>query len=125
MDKVRFGILGTAKIARTKVVPGTQRAPNCEVVAVASREASRARRVAAGLGVPRSHGSYQALVDDPGVDAVYIPLPNDLHAEWAIRAAAAGKHVLCEKPLAMSAKQAREMAAAADAAGIVLAEAFM
>ncbi len=125
MDKVRFGILGTAKIARTKVVPGTQRAPNCEVVAVASREASRARRVAADLGVPRSHGSYQALVDDPGVDAVYIPLPNDLHAEWAIRAAAAGKHVLCEKPLAMSSKQAREMAAAADAAGIVLAEAFM
>jgi predicted dehydrogenase len=122
---LRWGILSTADIARTKVIPGLRRAARCEVVAIASREGGRARQVAAELGIPTAHDSYEALLADPDVDAVYIPLPNHLHAEWTIAAARAGKHVLCEKPLAMTAADAERMAAAADEAGVVLMEAFM
>jgi hypothetical protein len=89
MDALRWGILSTADIARTKVVPGMRKARRCDIVAIASREAERAERVAVELGIPRAHASYEALLADPQVDAVYIPLPNHLHAEWSIAAARA------------------------------------
>ncbi|HUG48369.1 MAG TPA: Gfo/Idh/MocA family oxidoreductase [Candidatus Limnocylindria bacterium] len=125
MSDLRWGILSTADIARTKVVPGIRRAARCRITAVASRDEARARQVASALEIPRAHGSYEALLADPEVDAVYIPLPNHLHAEWTIAAARAGKHVLCEKPLAMTAADAGRMVAACDEAGVRLMEAFM
>jgi predicted dehydrogenase len=124
-DTVRWGVLSTARIATGKVIPGFRRARRAEVVAIASRDPGTARAVAVGLGIPRGHGSYEALLADPEVDAVYIPLPNHLHAEWAIAALRAGKHVLCEKPLALGAADVERMAAEADAAGRLLVEAFM
>ena len=125
MDKVRWGVLSTARIATEKVIPGIRRSATGEVVAIASRDVGRARAAADELGIPRSHGSYEALLADPAVDAVYVPLPNHLHAEWSIRALEAGKHVLCEKPLALSAADAGRMADAATASGRLLMEAFM
>ncbi len=125
MSELRWGILSSANIARTAVIPGIMVAARCRVVAIASREAGRARSVAAELGIPRAHDSYEALLADPAVDAVYIPLPNHLHAEWAIAAARAGKHVLCEKPLALTAADAERMIAVAEGAGVLLMEAFM
>ena len=95
---LRWGILSTADIARRKVIPGLRRAARSEVVAIGSRSLAVASRVAEELRIPRAHGSYEALLADPDVDAVYVPLPNHLHATWAIAAARAGKHVLCEKP---------------------------
>lgn len=125
MRRLRWGILSTAAIARTKVIPGIQAAEHCEVVAIASRDAMRATRVATELGIPTAHGSYDELLADPDVDAVYIPLPNHLHATWTIAAAEAGKHVMCEKPLATTAPDAERMLAAAERAGVHLMEAFM
>jgi predicted dehydrogenase len=125
MSTLRWGILSTADIAPTKVVPGLRRAARCSIVAIASRDQGRAADVAAELGIPRAHGSYEALLADPEVDAVYIPLPNHLHARWTIAAARAGKHVLCEKPLALTAADAERMAAACRAEGVYLMEAFM
>lgn len=125
MDRLRWGVLSTADIARTKVIPGMRRARHVDVVAIASRDEGTAARVAADLGIPRAHGTYEALLADPDIDAVYIPLPNHLHAEWAIAAARAGKHVLCEKPLAMTAADAERMGRAAADAGVHLMEAFM
>ncbi|MPZ70998.1 MAG: gfo/Idh/MocA family oxidoreductase [Actinobacteria bacterium] len=122
---LRWGILSTAAIGRSSVIPGTQAADRCEVVAVGSRDADAATAFASELGLPRSHGSYEALLADPEVDAVYIPLPNHLHAEWTIAAARAGKHVLCEKPIAMTAAEARSMVEVCDAEGVLLMEAFM
>ena len=122
---LRWGILSTAKIATGKVIPGILKADRCEIVAIASRDAELARDAAANFGIPNAHGSYEALLLDPDVDAVYIPLPNHLHAEWTIAAVGAGKHVLCEKPLAMTAADAERMIEAADAAGVHLMEAFM
>ncbi|HEY2916125.1 MAG TPA: Gfo/Idh/MocA family oxidoreductase [Candidatus Limnocylindrales bacterium] len=123
--RLRWGILSTADIARRKVIPGMRRGRRSEVVAIASRDEPTARRVAAELGIPRAHGSYEALLADPAVEAVYIPLPNHLHAEWTIAAAAAGKHVLCEKPVALTAVEAERMIAACERAGVLLMEAFM
>ena len=123
--RLRWGILSTATIARTKVIPGIAKAEHCEVVAIASRDIELAERVAAELSIPTAHGSYEALLADPGIDAVYIPLPNHLHATWAIAAAEAGKHVLCEKPLATTARDAERMIEAAERAGVKLMEAFM
>ena len=125
MTKVRWGVISTAKIGMTKVTPGIQQAGNSEVVALASRNAMQADAAAKQLGIPGAYGSYEELLAAPEIDAVYIPLPNDLHAEWTIKAAEAGKHVLCEKPLAISAAQAREMANACAKSGVKLAEAFM
>jgi predicted dehydrogenase len=122
---LRWGILSTADIARSKVIPAIQRADRCEVVAIASRDAARAAAVASELGIPRSHESYEALLADPGVDAVYIPLPNHLHATWTEAAARAGKHVLCEKPLALTAVDAEQMVEVCAAEGVQLMEAFM
>ena len=122
--RLRWGILSTATIARTKVIPGIARAEHCEVVAIASRDIALAERVAAELSIPTAHGSYEALLADPSIDAVYIPLPNHLHATWAIAAAEAGKHVLCEKPLATTARDAERMIEAAERAGVQLMEAI-
>jgi predicted dehydrogenase len=125
MTALRWGILSTADIARRKVVPGMRKAARCEITAIASRDEATVRRVAAELEIPRAHASYEALLADPEVDAVYIPLPNHLHAEWTIAAVQAGKHVLCEKPLAMTAADAERMVGAAEVAGVQLMEAFM
>jgi predicted dehydrogenase len=125
MTRLRWGILGTARIAARRVIPAIMRSQTGTVVAVGSRDAERARQLAAQFGIPRAHGSYEALLADPEVDAVYIPLPNSLHGPWTIRAAEAGKHVLCEKPLALDASSAREMVASCARAGVLLQEAFM
>jgi len=108
-----------------KVTPAIQRASNSFVAAIASRNAASATDAASELGIPTAYDSYEALLADETIDAVYIPLPNDLHAEWTIRAAEAGKHILCEKPLAMSSAQAQEMVDACADAGVLLQEAFM
>jgi predicted dehydrogenase len=120
---LRLGILSTAKIARL-FVSGVSPSSSVTVMAVASRDAAKAERFAAELGIPRHYGSYEALLADPDIDAVYNPLPNSLHAEWSIRAAAAGKHVLCEKPLAMTAAEGRSMFAAAERYGVYLVEGY-
>ena len=125
MTPFRWGVLSTADIALEKVIPGMRRARETEVLAIASRDGVRARDAAARHGIPRAFGSYQALLDDPDVDAVYIPLPNHLHLEWTIAAARAGKPVLCEKPLALTADDARQMIRACREAGVPLMEAFM
>jgi predicted dehydrogenase len=125
LSRLRWGILSTANIARTKVVPGMLKAERCEVVAVGSRDEGAAGRFAEELGLQRAHGSYEALLADPDLDAVYIPLPNHLHLEWTVAAARAGKHVLCEKPLARTAADAERMVEACDRAGVRLMEAFM
>jgi predicted dehydrogenase len=124
-EAVRWGVLGCADIAVKKVIPAMQGSRMSRVEAIASRSEDKARSTAAVLGIPRWHASYEALLDDPAIEAVYIPLPNHLHAEWTIAAAEAGKHVLCEKPLAMSSGQAGEMIEACDRAGVKLMEAFM
>jgi len=123
--ELHWGILSTADIGRRKVIPAMQKARRCRVVAIGSRDIAAARDVAAEQGIPRAYGSYGALLADPDVDAVYIPLPNHLHLEWTLAAARAGKHVLCEKPLALSSADAREMVAACERAGVRLMEAFM
>ncbi|MEP7082267.1 MAG: Gfo/Idh/MocA family oxidoreductase [Chloroflexota bacterium] len=125
MRRLRWGVLSTATIGLRKVIPAIQRAERCEVVAIASRDGDRASRAAAELAIPTAHGSYEALLADPDVDAVYVPLPNHLHAAWTIAAAEAGKHVLCEKPLALTAHDAERMIDAAERAGVHLMEAFM
>jgi predicted dehydrogenase len=125
MMKVRWGVLGTAKIATVKVVPAMQRGSLCEVTAIASRDLGRARAAAAPLGIAKTYGSYEALLADPDVDAVYNPLPNHLHVPWSIRAAEAGKHVLCEKPIGLSVAEARELMAVRDRTGVRIGEAFM
>jgi len=124
-DKVRWGILSTANIGRRAVTPALQAARNCEVAALASRDAARARAYAEELRIPRHHGSYAELLADPAVDAIYNPLPNSLHEEWTVLALEAGKHVLCEKPLGMSAQECLTMHDAAQQQGRVLMEAFM
>ncbi|MEQ9401417.1 MAG: Gfo/Idh/MocA family oxidoreductase [Longimicrobiales bacterium] len=124
-DRVRWGVLSTANIGRWAVNPAIQASSNGVLLAVASRTADRARAFAEQHGIARHYGSYEALLDDPDVDAVYIPLPNSLHRDWAVRAAEAGKHVLCEKPLALTAAECGEMSAAAEEAGVLLMEAFM
>ncbi|MBN1138215.1 MAG: Gfo/Idh/MocA family oxidoreductase [Anaerolineae bacterium] len=121
---LRWGLLSTARINR-RLIPAMRQARRTELVAVASRSQAAAGAYAAEWRIPRALGSYQALLDDPGIDAVYISLPNSLHAEWAVRAARAGKHVLCEKPLALSVADCDRIQAAADAAGVVVAEAIM
>jgi len=124
-DLLRWGVLSTAKIGIEKVIPATVAAARCEVVAIASRDLGRAESAASGLGIARAFGSYEDLLADPDVDAVYNPLPNHLHTEWTIAAARAGKHVLCEKPLATNAAEAERMIQVCEAEGVLLMEAFM
>ncbi len=123
--KLRWGVLGVAKIAVDKVIPAMRGAVNGEVVAIASRDGERAKRAAQALGIPRAYGSYEALLDDASVDAVYNPLPNHLHVPWSIRALERGKHVLVEKPVALSAAEARTLLVARDHHGRKVEEAFM
>jgi predicted dehydrogenase len=124
-QKIRWGVLGWARIARQNVIPAIQRSRNGVLQAVASRSATKLAECRTQLNPPGLHGSYEDLVRDPSVDAIYNPLPNSLHKEWTIKAAEHGKHVLCEKPVALNAVEAREMIAACRANGVVLMEAFM
>ncbi|MEH7383256.1 Gfo/Idh/MocA family oxidoreductase [Bacillus sp. JJ1533] len=124
MTKVRFGVLSTAKIARNTLIPAMERAHNAEVVAVAS-ESGKAKDFADELGIPKYYDSYTDLLKDPEIDAVYIPLPNQLHKQWAIEAAKHGKHVLCEKPAALVSQDVEEMAAAFKENNVIFMEAFM
>jgi predicted dehydrogenase len=124
-QKVRWGVLGVAKIALEKVVPAMQRSRSAEVIAIASRDLDKARSAAASLSIPRAYGSYEALLADADVEAIYNPLPNHLHVLWSIRAAEAGKHVLCEKPIALTAAEARTLLSARDRADVMVQEAFM
>jgi predicted dehydrogenase len=123
-EPVRWGIVSTADINRL-VIPPAQASPKVDLVAVASRTQERADEYAAKWGIPRAHGSYEALLADPEIEAVYISLPNTMHCEWSIKAAQAGKHVLCEKPMASKPDEVDEAFDAADAAGTLLMEAFM
>ncbi|GAB0118538.1 Gfo/Idh/MocA family protein [Acidisoma sp. 7E03] len=101
---VNWGVLSTAKIAREKVIPAMQKGESSRVLGLASRDEDTAQRAAAELGIPRAYGSYEALLADPDIEAVYNPLPNHLHVPWSIKALEAGKHVLCEKPIALDTK---------------------
>jgi predicted dehydrogenase len=122
---LRFGILSTAKIGRDAVVPAIQDAENCVVSAIASRDLSRARAMADRFSVPHAFGSYEEMLASDVIDAVYIPLPTSQHVEWSLKAAAAGKHVLCEKPIALKADEIDQLIAARDRHGVLIAEAFM
>jgi predicted dehydrogenase len=125
MAKVKWGVLGVAKIATEKVIPAMQLGKDSEIFAIASREGARAAEAAKRLGIAKSFGSYEALLADPEIEAIYNPLPNELHVPWTEKALAAGKHVLCEKPIALDAAEAERLIAARDASGKLLAEAFM
>jgi predicted dehydrogenase len=121
---VRWGILGAAWIAKERVIPALQAAKNTEVVAIASRNKKKSNALAEHFHIPRAYESYEELLNDPEIDAVYIPLPNHLHAEWTIRAAEAGKHVLCEKPAGLNVKEVEEMVTACRNNQVVFMEAF-
>ena len=123
MQPVRWGIISTAKIGRVKVVPGMMKSPLCDVIAVASRDEASAREMADELGIQKAYGSYEALLADPDIEAVYNPLPNHLHVPMTLAAAAAGKHVLCEKPIAITTVEAEQLREAASQ--VKIAEAFM
>lgn len=123
MEPVRWGVLSTARIGRTKVVPGMMKSPLRNVVAVASRDEASARRMADELGIQKAYGSYEALLADPEIEAIYNPLPNHLHVPMTLAAAGAGKHVLCEKPIAITAAEAEGLREASSR--VLIAEAFM
>jgi len=123
--KVNWGILGCAGIAEKAFIPAVRESRNGVLAGIAARDESRAKEWASRFGFLKAHRTYQELIEDPAVDAVYNPLPNDLHAEWSIRAMRAGKHVLCEKPMAMNAGEVRRMIEAAEAGGVLLMEGFM
>jgi predicted dehydrogenase len=123
--KLRWGVLGVAAIAVKKVIPGMQKSELCDVAAIASRNLDRAKRAADDLKIPQSYGSYEELLADPDIDVIYNPLPNHLHVPWSIRAAEAGKHVLCEKPISLSVAEAKKLLAARDRTGVKIGEAFM
>jgi predicted dehydrogenase len=123
--KVRWGVLGASNIAVKKVIPAMQQGNWSEVTAIASRDLGRAKEVAHKLGITKSYGSYEELLADPDIEAVYNPLPNQLHVSWSIRAAEAGKHVLCEKPLSLTVVEAKKLLAVRDRTGVKVGEAFM
>ena len=125
MNKVRWGVLGVAKIATAKVIPAMQRGQWSTVAAIGSRHLAKAQESARILGIPKAYGSYDELLADPDIDAIYNPLPNHLHVPWSIRAAEHGKHVLCEKPVALSAAEARTLLEVRDRTGVKIQEAFM
>jgi predicted dehydrogenase len=124
-DKLRWGVLSTADIGLKKVIPGMMRGDVTTVAAIASRDLARARQAAAALGIPTAYGSYEKLLADPEIDAIYNPLPNQLHVPWTIKAAEAGKHVLCEKPLSLTVAEAQTLLAVRARTGVKIGEAFM
>src|SRR4051794_40484262 len=124
MSSLRIGILGAARIAPMAVVRPAKKVPEVTIAAVAARDPKRAATFAKRHGIDKTHTSYAELIADPDIDAIYNPLPNGLHAEWTLRALAAGKHVLCEKPFASNEAEARTVADAAAASGLVVMEAF-
>jgi D-xylose 1-dehydrogenase (NADP+, D-xylono-1,5-lactone-forming) len=124
-DKVRWGVISTANIGKQRVIPAIMQSHNGEVIAVASRNQATARAFADELGIRTAYGSYEELIADPDVDAIYNPLPNSMHAEWSIKCAEAGKPTLCEKPLASNAAQAQQMVDAFAERDVLFAEAFM
>jgi predicted dehydrogenase len=123
--KVKWGVLGVASIAVRKVIPGMQAGEWSEIAAIASRDLAKGRAAAQKLGIAKVYGSYEELLADADIEAVYIPLPNHLHVPWSIKAAEAGKHVLCEKPLSLSVSEAKTLLPVRDRAGVKIGEAFM
>jgi predicted dehydrogenase len=123
--KIRWGILGAANIAVQKVIPAMLKGNYCEITAIASRNVEKARQAADDLKIAKFYGSYNELLADDEIDAIYNPLPNNLHVEWTIKAATAGKHVLCEKPIALTAKEAEKLIETRDRTGVKIQEAFM
>lgn len=125
-DKIRWGILSTARIGTLQVIPAMQQGQFCDVTAIASRNLDRAKQVAAELGIPHTYGSYEELLADPEIDAIYNPLPNHMHVPWSIKAIEAGKHVLCEKPIGLSAVEGQQLLDCATAhPELKVMEAFM
>jgi predicted dehydrogenase len=124
-NKVKWGVLGVARIATTKVIPAMQAGEWTEIAAIASRDLAKASEAAQKLGIPKAYGSYEELIADPKIEAIYNPLPNHLHVPWSIRAAEAGKHVLCEKPIALDAPECRTLIEAQHRTGVKIGEAFM
>jgi predicted dehydrogenase len=124
-NKVRWGVLSTAAIGVKRVLPAMQKGDWTEVTAIASRDLGQAEQVARDLGIGKAYGSYEELLADPQIEAIYNPLPNQLHVPWSIRAAEAGKHVLCEKPLSMTVAEARTLLAVQERTGVTIGEAFM
>jgi predicted dehydrogenase len=123
--KIRWGVLSTANIGVKKVIPGMQQSEFCAVTAIASRDLENARAAAAELGIEKAYGSYEELLADPEIDAIYNPLPNQLHVPWTAKAAEAGKHVLCEKPLSLTVAEARTLLDVQTRKGVKIGEAFM
>jgi predicted dehydrogenase len=124
-DRVKWGVLGVAKIATEKVIPAMMGGERATIHAIASRDPARAREAATRLGIAKAYGSYEELLADPEIEAIYNPLPNELHVPWTAKALAAGKHVLCEKPIALDSGEARTLIDARDRSGRLVAEAFM
>jgi predicted dehydrogenase len=124
-QKVKWGVLGVASIATRKVIPGMQKGSWSEIAGIASRDLKKAQDAAGSLGIPRAYGSYEEMLADPEIEAVYNPLPNHLHVPWSIKAAEAGKHVLCEKPLSLTVAEGRTLLEARDRCGVKIGEAFM
>src|SRR4051812_9115828 len=108
-DKVRWGVLGAAKIALKRIIPAMQQGEYSRVTAIASRDLAKAQEAARAFGIAKAYGSYEELLADSEIEAVYNPLPNHLHVPWSIKAAETGKHVLCEKPIALTVREAREL----------------
>src|ERR1035437_630252 len=123
--KIRWGVLSTANIGMKKVIPGMQQGQYTSIVAIASRDLAKSREAASALGIPTAYGSYEELLADPNIDAIYNPLPNNLHVPWTIKAAEAGKHVLCEKPLSLTTAEAESLLAVRARTGVKIGEAFM
>jgi predicted dehydrogenase len=123
--KLRWGVLSTANIGLKKVLPAMQQGENTTVVAIASRDLAKARQAAAALGIPTAYGSYEELLADPNIDAIYNPLPNQFHVPWTIKAAEAGKHVLCEKPISLTVAEAKTLLEVRARTGVKICEAFM
>lgn len=123
--KIRWGVLSTANIGIKKVIPGMQQGQYTSVAAIASRNLAKAQQAATTLGIPTAYGSYEELLADPNIDAIYNPLPNHLHVPWTIKAAEAGKHVLCEKPISLTVAEAETLLAVRASTGVKIGEAFM
>src|SRR5467141_2659119 len=124
-DKVKWGVLGVASIATRRVIPGMQKGEWSEIAAIASRELKKAKDAAKKMGIPKAYGSYEELLADAEIEAVYNPLPNHLHVPWSMKAAEAGKHVLCEKPLSLTVAEAKTLLEVRERCGVKIGEAFM